>query len=296
MTPEQEKQALFLKEKLHLQSILTKKLKQAARLQSIGEQTLQDSLKWETLYHEGRLLQSQFYRLKKGDSEVLIPDWENENKDYHILLDPRLDPQSEVEKRFQKSKKLRRGVNHAHRLIKKAEDEIRDLSQMLEQLASIQSTIELEQFQQQHRSLMPQPQTKAANPVKALPYREFHTTAGLTIWVGKSAKDNDALTFSFAKGSDWWLHVRNVPGSHVILRCGKNQEPDQNSIEEAAQLAIAYSKAKDRGEAEVCLTQCKFVTRYGKGQAGKVHVSKHRIIHATFDKERFQIFKERNRA
>lgn len=291
---ERERQALFEDEKHRLENAITKKLKRSQRLLETGKQTLQDSLEWEKISHEGLLLQSYFYLLKKGSCEVILPDWENENKDYHIALDPLLDPKTEVEKRFKKSRKLRRAGVHAQRLIEKAEKEIQYFLQILTELSAVHSSNDLELLRQQHNLLLPVRNTKTlAQPTKTLPYREFHTAAGLTLWVGKSAKNNDTLTFTCANGSDWWLHVRNFPGSHVILRCGKQQKPDQDSIKDAVQLAIAYSKAKDQGEAEVCLTQCKFVTRYGKGQAGKVQISKHQVIYAKFEQERFQRLKER---
>ena len=294
---ESKRNPLFEDEKRRLQLTLTRKLRRAQRLLQSAKQTAQDGLEWEKISHEGLLLQSHFYLLKKGNSEITIPDWKNNNKAVRITLDPLLDPKTEIEKRFKKSRKLRRGCEHAQRLVEKAELEINSYSQLLTELALIQFPIHLENFRKQHHLQLPSP-NRQAKPIpsqdKSLPYRQFYTAAGLSLWVGKSAKNNDILTFSYAHGSDWWLHVRNFPGSHVILRCGRHQEPDQDSIQDAVQLAIAYSKAKNQGEAEVCLTQCKFVTRYGKGQAGKVQISKHQVIYARFDPERFQKLKERS--
>ena len=293
--PERPSQTLFKDEKQRLHSVLARKLKRAQRLLQASKQTLLDSLEWEKISHEGLLLQSHFYLLKKGESEVCLPDWENENKEVRISLDPLLEPKCEIEKRFKQSRKLRRSGEHAERLIEKAEKEIQTYTLLLAELALIQSPLDLEVFRKQHHLQVPGRKAKIPQlPANSLPYRQFYTAAGLTLWVGKSAKNNDTLTFSYANGSDWWLHVRNFPGSHVILRCAKHLEPDYESIQDAVQLAIAYSKAKNQGEAEVCLTQCKFVTRYGKGQAGKVQISKHQILYARFDQERFQKLKERS--
>ena len=115
--------------------------------------------------------------------------------------------------------------------------------------------------------------------------------------MGKSAKDNDQLTFRYANGSDYWLHARNVPGSHVILRVVKGKEPDAESIKDAMQLALAYSRSPEEGE--ICLTQCKYVARQGR-EAGKVHVSKHKVAYAKKDPQRLKRLKspdeERERA
>ncbi len=134
---------------------------------------------------------------------------------------------------------------------------------------------------------------KSPQNTPALPYRELITEAGLQIWVGKSDKDNDKLTFSHAHGSDYWLHARDVPGSHVILRLGKVKEPDDESLKDAIQAALFYSKAKDRKEGEVCVTQCKFVSRFGQNQPGKVQISHHRVAYAKMDPSRLRKLRER---
>lgn len=110
---------------------------------------------------------------------------------------------------------------------------------------------------------------------------------------GKSAKDNDKLTFACANGSDYWLHARDVPGSHVVLHLGKQREPDEESLKDATQAALFFSKAKDNQEGEVCITQCKYVARFGKNQPGKVQISQHRIAYAKLDVERLRKLRER---
>jgi len=67
-------------------------------------------------------------------------------------------------------------------------------------------------------------------------------------------------------------------------------------LQDALQLALHYSKAKNRGEAEVCLTQRKFVSRLKKGKTGQVQISKHKIIFIRFDPKRHLHIKERNRS
>lgn len=290
---DQEQEALFQQEKRLLESAFIRQRKRTLKVLENGRQSLKTCLEWEKMSHEALLLQSHLYQLKKGMTEAVIRDWENDNKEIHISLDPLIEPYEEVEKRFRKSKKLRAGIEHAHRMIEKAESELQRQTKHLEQLAVLKTLKELHNFQKQ-LGIFSKPAGQAKKPIeKALPFREFCSAAGLTIWVGKSAKDNDAMTFSYAKGSDWWLHVRDFSGSHVIVRSAKNQEPDQESLKDAIQLALHYSKAKEQGDADVCITQCKFVVRFGKGKAGKVHISKHQVVHAKVDPERLRRLKER---
>ncbi|MFN4174393.1 MAG: NFACT RNA binding domain-containing protein, partial [Parachlamydiaceae bacterium] len=78
------------------------------------------------------------------------------------------------------------------------------------------------------------------------PYLEFISQTGFKIWVGRSAKDNDTLTFKLARGSDLWLHVLHEKGAHVIVRAVKGKEIDRDTIKQAEKLALQYSKAKNK--------------------------------------------------
>lgn len=290
---DKEQEALFQQEKQQFQKELIKRQKRFQKALENGKQSLASCLDWEKVHHEALLLQSHLYRLKKGMCEVVIPDWENENKERKIVLDPLVEPYEEIAKRFRKSKKLRAGIEHAYRMIKKAESELQQHTDTLEKLSTIHTLRELHHFQKQIGISKKEGGTTKVLKEKKLPYREFCSAAGLSIWVGKSARDNDVMTFSYAKGSDWWLHVRDFSGSHVVVRCAKNQEPDQESLKDAMQLALSYSKAKKQGEADICVTQCKYVVRFGKGKAGKVHISKHQVIHIRHDPARLLRLKER---
>lgn len=291
---EKEINAHFIEDKRILHGQLTREYKSALKREETAKHALKLCEGWQQLQHEGQLLQANMHLLKRGMREVIIPDWENDNVELRIELDPKIDPKNEATKRFQKSKKLKAGIPHQKSRLEKAIKDKETYSGYLQRLDSIESEELLDQFRKHLRLPTVKKITvpgKKTETVKALPFREFFSAAGLKIWVGKSAKDNDVLTFHYAQGSDWWLHAHNVAGSHVVLRVGKNQEPDQDSLKDAIQLALFYSK--DKGNGEVCITQQKFVTKFGKGQAGKVHVSKHRVVHATADPIRLEKIKQR---
>lgn len=104
------------------------------------------------------------------------------------------------------------------------------------------------------------------------PYIEFISKTGFKIWVGRTAKDNDILTFKLARGSDYWLHVLHEKGAHVIIRAEKGREIDRETINEAEQLALQYSKAKNK-VLEVAKAYVKNLKR-GK-KPGEVYYSSH---------------------
>jgi len=98
-----------------------------------------------------------------------------------------------------------------------------------------------------------------------------------TILVGKSARDNEKVTFEAAGPHDLWLHTRDYPGSHVVILTGK-KNPPQEVINEAAQLAIASSGAKGDPSAEVMITERKWVRRIKGGKPGQVRVDRFKSV------------------
>jgi len=237
---------------------------------------------WPEVYHEARLLQANLYQVRKGSSQVVVQDWEQEGQERKIALDPHLDLPTQVEKRFKAARKFKAGIAPTQQALEKA---LATAEKFQKHLQTVEQATSLEELEPLKIPELPKKAVVSAE--EALPYHAFRSQAGLSIWVGKSAKKNEQLTFTLAKGSDWWLHVSDYPGSHVIIKVPKNKEPDSETLQDAIQLAIGYSKAKEQGHADLVITQCKFVSRLGKS-TGKVQISKHKIVHAKFDLKRFK--------
>lgn len=267
------------------------RLLKAAQIRSEQAQLrLDECLQWEKVQHEGLLLQAHFHLLKRGMHEITVPDWENNGKDRKVSLDPQLEPKTEIARRFQKSRKLQRGIPHQKKQLDKTLLEENRLSRNLQSLSKVTTLEELEQWRDETGFIINPSVKKPSTPLPKRPYREFRSQSGLKIWVGKNAKDNDKLSFHLANGSDWWLHARDVSGSHVVIRVEKGSEPDPGCLQDAIQLALHYSKAK--GEGDVCITQCKYLAKI-KGRPGAVSVSKQRTVYGRVDPERFQQIRER---
>jgi predicted ribosome quality control (RQC) complex YloA/Tae2 family protein len=90
----------------------------------------------------------------------------------------------------------------------------------------------------------------------------FRTSGGLEVRVGRSSADNDRLTFRESAPNDVWLHARSVAGSHTILRWTDPQgSPPARDLEEAAQLAAYFSRARSSGVVPVDWTRRKHVRK-----------------------------------
>lgn len=287
-----EKDFRFQQEKNSLISQLNQRLKQSQKRHDHMQQELNKCLLWKDIQHEGELLKAHFSQLKRGLSTITVWDWEQE-KERTIQIDPQQSPQEIIAKRFHQSKKSQKGIPTLQIQLEKSLKEIESIKKRIEEVSLFLTFKELQHFK---KSFTPTP--PRSSPIKAKttllpPYYEYRSQAGIPIWVGKSARDNEKLTFQWAHGSDWWLHVLDFPGSHVIIKANKGKEPDHETLLDAMQLALHYSKAKTQGEAEICVTQRKFISRLKKGKPGQVQVAKQRKLFIRFDKERLQKLKER---
>ena len=108
--------------------------------------------------------------------------------------------------------------------------------------------------------------------------RNFTSTEGFEILVGKGAKDNDHLTFRVAKSNDLWLHAADYPGSHVVVRSQNRQEIPPKTLLEAAQLAAFYSQAREESKVAVHYTLRKFVHKPKGAVAGLVNLASFKTI------------------
>jgi predicted ribosome quality control (RQC) complex YloA/Tae2 family protein len=101
---------------------------------------------------------------------------------------------------------------------------------------------------------------------------------GLEILVGKTARDNDRLTFRLAGPEDFWLHAQGFPGAHVVVRSGSAKHLPERTLREAAALAAWYSDARAQGAVEVHWTRRKNVRRARKAGAGTVTLKRFETV------------------
>ena len=108
--------------------------------------------------------------------------------------------------------------------------------------------------------------------------RTFTSPHGLPVFVGRTARENDALTSSAAM-HDLWFHARDVPGAHVVLRlASKSSDASPECIRFAASLALRYSKAPLENVRRVDVCYVRDVTKPKKAKPGLVEISRSWIV------------------
>jgi predicted ribosome quality control (RQC) complex YloA/Tae2 family protein len=105
------------------------------------------------------------------------------------------------------------------------------------------------------------------------------TRYGAQVLLGRTAGQNDTATFRLAAPEDLWFHARGVPGAHVILRAGDGVTPAD--IEEAAELAAAYSKLRSEAQVDVLYTEKRYVRKVANGPPGSATYKNERVIRVT---------------
>lgn len=182
---------------------------------------------------------------------------------------------------FQQYKKAIRANKIIQEKIVQSNILLQQLDQKLHQLLAIEP--ETYPVSTQRTTRFPSSGTpKTAVLASKAGFRQFFSSDGITIRVGKSAADNHRLTFHMSKGDDMWLHARDVPGAHVLVSCPKNTPLPPTTLYEAAMLALFYSDARRerRGYVHACLR--KFV-RPVPHRIGEVTLSSPKSLYVELD-------------
>ncbi|MBK9164067.1 MAG: NFACT family protein [Acidobacteria bacterium] len=190
-------------------------------------------------------------------------------------------PAETAEKYFKRYTKARNARGEIEKRLNATEAELESLRA---ELAEIEAAIENrdEEFLRGKTPNKARPQKGSKKQIKAEDARtyarEFVSSDGFEILVGKRSKDNDHLTFRIARSLDTWLHAADYPGSHVVIRAaGKNEIP-QRTLVEAAELAAFYSQAKGHPKAAVHYTQKKFVNKPKGAAPGLVRLASFKTL------------------
>lgn len=228
------------------------------------------------------LLKASLHLVRRGMSRVTVTEWTEEGpREVTIALDPALGPQENLARGY---RRYRRIVDSAARVTAR-EAEVRGREAALRDLlARIEKAEEgaLARLEKEARRLGAAPRPEAAPRKKrdapALPHRTFRSLAGTEILVGRGAAENDALTRRIARGNDLWLHARGVGGAHVVVRLAKGRAPDQETLLDAAHLAVHFSDARGAPQADVAYTRVKHVRKPHGAAPGAVTYSQEKVI------------------
>ncbi|MGL6207124.1 MAG: Rqc2 family fibronectin-binding protein [Lactobacillus panisapium] len=233
----------------------------------------------------GEILNANLARVKPGMTKISLPNYYDNNRPIEIKLDAALSPARNGQKYFTRYKKLRDSIKHVKEQIEIANDNLRYFD-------SIQTAIDnaepedIDQITDEliNQGYLKRPQKqKRKKKVTEHNLNKFKLSSGKTVLVGKNNYQNDWLTLKKANKTDIWFHVKNIPGSHVILQ---DANPSDDDILEAAEIAAYFSKAKNSAHVQVDYVQDKRVKKPNGARPGFVIYTGQNSIEVTPEKER----------
>lgn len=207
----------------------------------------------------GDILASVLYSIKRGDNSVKAYDF-YENKEIIIPLDPLLNPQGNLNKVYKKASKMKRGLEISRERLISFNQKIIYLESVLsfiEKSSDLKGLKNIEDELIGEKIIKPKGKT-LKNKNKNKDNENYGTVVinEKTVYFGRNNKENDFLTFKFARKDDIWFHVKDIPGSHFIVKKEDFSE-DDSFVEKVALYAAFYSKASKGDKVTVEYTEKK---------------------------------------
>jgi predicted ribosome quality control (RQC) complex YloA/Tae2 family protein len=243
----------------------------------------------------GELLKANLSKLRRGQSKVKVIDYySNGQQEIEIKVARNKTPLENMEAYFRRARKLRSGRPRIEREIELTQEAISELEGLHTSVADACGIEELEALAAQvNAALAPKkPKKIKGKPRSRLGPKRFVSSGGYEILVGRNQRQNDRLTLTIARGSDLFMHSGGSPGSHVIIRAGGKRDFPRQTMLEAANLAVYYSKLRNSRYAEVSYTQVKNVSKPRGAKPGLVYLSRHKVLGVEPDEEMVKMLHE----
>ena len=252
-------------------------------------QKLQANLKKDLVAHGnpeehkrlGDLLLANISSAKRAGNRVSLVDYYAEGTPtIEIEIDENTSLQVAAGESFSRYTKAKRAVEEIGSRLLQLDRDLQELDEKqveLEAAIASREVTALAEFEEPKYS--PTAAGKKQKASLALPgMRRYRSSDGYEVLVGRTARDNDQLTFRVARPNDLWLHAGDYPGSHVIVRNSSRSEIPQRTIIEAAQLAAKFSQASKDAKVAIHYSRRKFLSKPKGAAPGLVRMSSFKTI------------------
>ena len=229
-------------------------------------------------------LMAALYQVQKGAVSCTVPNI-YDGSSLQVTLSPVLTPAENAQKYYKKYNKLKRAQEEVAIQLAEAKDMRIYLESVEESLQLATTRLETEEIKEelQKTGILPVPKRKINTPGKSSPVRIAFSDS-TTIFIGKNNRQNEEVTFKIGTGSDLWLHVQKIPGSHVLIKTTL-PEPEPEALEAALQLAAWFSKARGSSQIPVDCVPRRFVKKPSGSKPGFVIFTNQKTFYTTPDEE-----------
>ena len=272
-----------LQTRASLRTLLARRLKLSARRVADGDKALAAAADAERMRAEADLLLANAAAFEPHGESVSLHDYEGGS--VVITIDARLDAAGNAAARYQRAKRREARAKRA----------LEDLPALRRELSEVESAVagladadeqELKRLHEQWGTAAGEAETgrraagNARSGARAHAGVRFVDPRGYEVFVGRSARENDAITFKLARSRDLWLHVQGYRGAHVVVR-NQGRELPFDTVLFAARLAAGFSQARHSDNVPVDYTERKYVWRPKGAAAGAVNFSQNKTVYVT---------------
>lgn len=291
-----------IKDRIHQKSAVMKKnisIKLERLIHKLEKQQkeLEESENADIFKIKGELITSYIYMIEKGMESVDVQNfYDPDYKTVTIELKKNLTPSENAQKYFKKYNKLKNAKIEITNQMKMTKEEIEYLENTILGIENCENLKELRDIREELVKTGYVKSQKKIGKKEIQPSTspmEFKSSEGYQILVGKNNRQNDYLTLRLADNDDIWMHTKNIPGSHVIIKCA-GHEPSEKTLFEGAVLAAYYSKARLSAKVPVDYTKRKNVKKPSGAKPGMVIYETNNTAYVTPTEEIITQLKPKN--
>lgn len=233
----------------------------------------------EIFRQKGELLNTFLNQVPNDKSNVTLENYYT-NEPIEIALNPALSPVQNAQRYFHRYQKLKQAVKFLGEQIAKTKETIHYLESVesnlenadVAEIADIrEELIQTGYIKQKYRN----------KKQKMLPPEKYQAEDGTIILVGKNNLQNEQVSFKLSRRGDLWFHVKDIPGSHVLIT--GNANPSDETITFAGELAAYFSKARYSNLVQVDVLDVKKLHKPTGTAPGFVTYDREKTIRVTPD-------------
>ena len=271
-----------------LSKLIESQLHRQERKKTTLEKELEEAREASTFRHYGDLLMIYLHQIPPRATEISLPDLFAENPDEMVIipLDPIHSPTTNAQYYYNKYNKLERRQAMTAVQLLECQHEISYLQSVAVAIDNALLPEDGEAIRKELISAAYITEKRKSRKIPAIhsetPWK--FTVEGMTILIGKNNVQNDWLTFKESRPSDLWLHAKDIPGSHVIIRCGE-LNPSTTILTSAALCAAWFSKARNSSNVPIDYTRRRYVKKPSGSKPGFVIYENQKTIYVTPDSD-----------
>ena len=227
---------------------------------------------------KGELLNANQHLVKPGAKSVDVISY-YDGETVTIDLDEKLSASKNAQQYFKKYNKLKSSKKEKLLQLEECRSELEYLQTVAAEASLAESYAELDAIREELHTqgfIRLNKAEKRNKKIKPQP-RKYTLSTGHTVLVGRSNTENDYISFKVAQKGDYWMHTKDIHGSHLVLQMN-GEEPEEADIYEAASIAAWYSKGKESDNVPVDYVPIRYVKKPGGARPGMVIFTNNKTV------------------